>query len=171
MKVTIKNLVAKRIERDLNTLKKKKVLVGVIGNDPDTPNEDGITIREYAELNEYGTIFIPARPFFRTATQTRKSKRLINSRLDLEIKKVIRGEKNPEQALNAVGLYVKGRIQLSIKTGNWTPNAASIRRRKASLVTTKNRKTKQVREFTKLKPPLIDTGDMFKSIDYEIRKK
>lgn len=171
MKITIKNSVAKRIEKDLNALKKKKILVGVISNDPDTPKKNGMTIRRYAELNEYGTVFIPARPFFRTATQTRKSKRLINARLDLEIKKVIKGEKNPDQALNAVGLYVKGRIQKSIKSGNWTPNAPSTRRRKATLVTVKNRKTKQVREFTKLKPPLIDTGDMFKSIDYQIKDK
>ena len=102
--------IAKMIEKRLNELKSKKVIVGVIGNEVDTPKENGITIKQYAEINEYGTSTIPARPFFRTATKTRDSRAKIQERVEKELRAVIQGKKTPDQALTAIGLFVKGRI-------------------------------------------------------------
>ncbi|HBJ79735.1 MULTISPECIES: hypothetical protein [Fusobacterium] len=157
MKTILKLSLLKKVNTNLEKLKSKKIIVGIIGNNPDAPKDGGLTIRQYAELNEYGTSTIPARPFFRTATQTRKSQRLIKERIDKEVKTVIKDQKSPEQALNAIGLFIKGRIQVSLKAG-WTPNKPSTQKRKR-------------KKNGGIKPPLIDTGDLMKSIDYQIKNR
>lgn len=150
--------IAKMIEKRLNELKSKKVIVGVIGNEVDTPRENGITIKQYAEINEYGTSTIPARPFFRTATKTRDSRAKIQERVEKELRAVIQGKKTPDQALTAIGLFVKGRIQKSIKAGNWVANAPTTIKKKRKKNGT-------------IKPPLIDSGDLIKNIDFQIKNR
>lgn len=146
------------IEKRLNELKSKKVIVGVIGSEVNTHKENGITIKQYAEINEYGTSTIPARPFFRTATKTRDSRAKIQERVEKELRAVIQGKKTPDQALTAIGLFVKGRIQKSIKAGNWAANAPTTIKKKRKKNGT-------------IKPPLIDSGDLIKNIDFQIKNR
>ena len=58
-----------------------------------------------------------------------------------------------EQILKEIGIFQKDLIQEKITEGSYEPNAASTIRRKGS------------------SKPLIDTGRMRQSVNYEIRKK
>ena len=158
MKITSKLDTIKKIDKTLNELKSKRLLVGVIGEGVNSPQEGGATILEYAVFNEYGTSLIPARPFFRTATKTRKSVREIQEFIVKQVEQVVRGNKNSDMTLNSIGLYVVGRIQRSIKSGNWEDNKESTKKRKR-------------KKGGGLKPVLIDSGSLIKSIDYEIKNK
>lgn len=158
MKITSKLDTIKKIDKTLNELKSKRLLVGVIGEGVNSPQEGGATILEYAVFNEYGTSTIPARPFFRTATKTRKSIREIQEFIVKQVEQVVRGNKNSDMGLNSIGLYVVGRIQRSIKSGNWEDNKESTKKRKR-------------KKGGGLKPVLIDSGSLIKSIDYEIKNK
>lgn len=148
----------KKIERELNKLKSKKLVVGVVGREADIKEGGRLSVREYAILNEYGTSKIPARPFFRTAIEFGDSPKIIEDVINGEIRNVIREKKTSDQALKSIGLFVKGRIQKSLRSGNWTPNAPSTLKRK--------RKKKGG-----AKKPLVDTGSLLRSIDYEIKNR
>lgn len=158
MKITSKLDTIKKIDKTLEELKSKRLLVGVLGEGVNSPQEGGVTILQYAVFNEYGTSTIPARPFFRTATKTRKSIREIQEFIVKQVEQVVRGNKNSDMALNSIGLYVTGRIQKSIKSGNWEANAESTKKRK-------------IKKGGTLKSPLIDSGSLIKSIYYEIKNK
>lgn len=158
MKITSKLDTIKKIDKTLIELKSKRLLVGVIGEGVNSPQEGGATILEYAIFNEYGTSLIPARPFFRTATKTRKSIREIQEFIVKQVEQVVRDNKNSDMALNSIGLYVVGRIQKSIKSGNWEDNKESTKKRKR-------------KKGGGLKSVLIDSGSLIKSIDYEIKNK
>lgn len=157
MKITTTLTETKRINRELEFMRKNKIRVGVLGEGANDVQEGGITIKQYAELNEYGTSNIPARPFFREATEFGESPSLISNRITSEIKKVINNNKTGEKAMQSIGLFVKGRIQRSIKAGNWTPNSPSTIKRK--------------RKKVGIKPPLIETGSLIRAIDYEIKSR
>ncbi|MGL5126155.1 MAG: hypothetical protein ACRC6U_09290 [Fusobacteriaceae bacterium] len=157
MKITTKFREIKRITQELEKMKVVSLKVGIVGREADEPSET-LTIREYATLNEYGTSNIPARPFFRTATEFGESKKIIMKRISSEVAAVINKNKDGEAALKAVGLFVKGRIQTSLRKGNWTPNAPS---------TIKNK----IKKNGTLKPVLVDTGSMIKAIDFKIVKR
>lgn len=158
MKITTRFREIERINSELEKLKVVTLKVGVVANEPDALNGKSCTIREYATFNEYGTSKIPARPFFRTATEFGDSKKVIMKKISSEISSVINKNKDGEQALKAIGTFVKGRIQKSLRKGNWLPNAEA----------TKKKKTK--RNGT-LKPVLVDTGSLIKSIDFEITRR
>ena len=140
-----------RVDKELMYAKNHYILIGFISE----KYNDGVNVREYALWNEYGTLYIPARPFFRRATNTRKAKRLINNYAKRQIGKVIdtRGHFTMEQAYNAIGVYVVGQIQKSIKRGNWQQNAPSTVRRKGK------------------SNPLIDSGSMINAVSFEIRRR
>ncbi|MGL4998548.1 MAG: hypothetical protein ACRC5T_06215 [Cetobacterium sp.] len=159
MKITTKLPNMKKTDERLAFMKSVTIKVGIIGQDVDKL-EDGkkLTIRQYATLNEYGTSTIPARPFFRTAVEFGDSIKVIKRKIYYETSKVIEDKKTGEQAIMAIGTFVKGRIQTSLRKGNWAPNAPSTIKRKI-----KNNGT--------LKPVLVDTGSMIKAIDFEIVKR
>lgn len=157
MKITTNLTEMKKINKRLEYLKTNTVRIGVLGEGANDKQEGGLTILEYSILNEYGTSKIPARPFFREATEFGESKSIISKRIKTEVSNVASGKKTGEQALNALGTFIKGRIQKSLKSGNWTPNAPSTRKRKL--------------KKGGVKPPLIDTGSLIRAIDYEIKRK
>lgn len=152
MKITTSLAEIKRIDKELNEMKSKKIIVGVLAEE----EVDGVSIIDYATINEYGTSKIPARPFFRTATQWGKSPQDIKKFIDKEVEKVIENGKSGNAALDAIGLYVKGKIIKSLKKGPWTPNAPATLKHKA-------------KKGGGSKPPLIDTSSLVKAIDYEIK--
>lgn len=138
--------------KELKYLQNHKIIIGVLSDD----EVDGISVKDYSLYLEFGTDHIPARPFFRTATQTTEAKKKISRYMDKELQKVMKGKKTAEQACDAIGKYIVGLIQKSIKYGNWTPNAPGTIKQKTG---------------AKKNNPLIDTTTMIKSIDYEIRRK
>ncbi len=151
------------IEKELKYLQNYYVIVGIIDEDAET---EGVKIVFYASVNEYGTKDgrIPARPFFRYATQSSASEKAINAFMEAEGQKVMLGEKTGKQALTATGLYVKGRIQDSIKNGPWKPNAKStIEGWQSPWGTFFPGKGKN--------NPLLHKGDMIRNIDFEIVRK
>lgn len=155
MKITTNLTKTKKLNSELEFMRAHKIRIGVLGEGADVKQEGGLTVKEYAELNEYGTSNIPARPFFREAVQFGDSVNKIKQKIYYETSRVSQGKKTGLQALNAIGLFVKGRIQKSIKAGNWTPNAPSTRKKKV--------------KKGGVKPPLIDTGSLVRAIDYEIK--
>lgn len=158
MKITTNLSKMKNMDAKLEYMKKNKIIIGVIGEGAEVEQEGGLTIAQYAELNEYGTSDIPARPFFREATEFGDSVKKIKQRIYYETSRVIQDKKTSDSAMKAIGLFVKGRIQTSIKTGNWTPNSAATARKK-------------LKKGGGVKPPLIDTGSLIRAIDFEIKRK
>ena len=59
------------LDKELEIIANTTIKVGVLGED----KVDGVSVQEYAIWNEYGTIYIPSRPFFRVACMSRKAQR------------------------------------------------------------------------------------------------
>lgn len=144
----------KKLDKELSKLKSAKIKVGILSDENTESNLE--TIIEYAISNEFGNPEknTPSRPFFRSATEWGKSKKEIDSYVRSTITDVIMGygSYSADQALNKIGEYVRGRVVKSIRNGNWKPNAPATIEAKGD------------------KPPLIDSGDMIKSIAFEVIK-
>lgn len=132
---------AKAMDEKLKKLVSQQIVVGVWKEGP----------AEYALYNEYGTAYIPARPFFRTATSFDESRNIIANYSREAIESLISGSLTVEQAQAKIGLYLKGRVINSIRNGGWVINSQATIDRKGN------------------KPPLIDSGDLISSIEWEVR--
>lgn len=130
------------------------VKAGILDNATTT---DGKSIAEYAVYNEFGTSRIPARPFMRTVAKE-KPKQWIG-----EMVRHVRGRATDpaiwKQALGVAGESMKSDIKDSIQNGNWTPNAEAT-------VNAKRRKGKVEPDH-----PLMDTGQMFAAVKFEVVDK
>lgn len=123
--------------------------VGVLGGSYN--NKDNKTIASIGLIQELGSISlkIPARSFIKEPLNDNLAKKIkelsnINNRL---YKLLIN---NPYKLLNVLGLMGKNIIQDSFIHNNWLPNSPiTIQRKKSS-------------------KPLIDTGLLRKSIEYEV---
>lgn len=108
--------------------------------------ENGEYVAEIAKTQEYGTLKIPKRPFFRIAINENqgkwlgilKNQMLVNDDLNL--------------SLNQVGEIVRGDIVKSIMEMNSPPNAETTIKAKGS------------------SKPLIDTGFMRASVTFKVGK-
>lgn len=112
--------------------------------------EDGTDICDVAAWNELGTVNMPSRPFLRKSVDENEGK--INSFLQSKKDDLVRGV-SAEQVLKEIGIFQKDLIQEKITNGSFAPNAESTVRQKGS------------------SKPLIDTGRMRQSVNYEIKKK
>lgn len=146
-KINIKNI--KKIDKQFKDISEKKIKIGITG---DEKSEDGTYVRDYAFWNEYGTSKIPARPFFRTALIFPKARGEVNDYVEKTLKEVLKGNITGLKSLDKIGLYCKGRVIKSISSGNWEPLSES---------TIKNKGKSK---------PLVDKGNMIKSVDYEVVK-
>ena len=138
----------KKLQKMLKELAEKEVRVGFQAGK--ATEEDGTDICDIAAWNELGTVHIPARPFLRQSVDDNVSK--INSFLQSKKKDLVRGV-SAEQVLKEIGIFQKDLIQEKITEGNFTPNAESTVKKKGS------------------SKPLIDTGRMRQSVNYEIKSK
>jgi len=141
-----------RLDKQLDYVNNHIVVVGFLSE----KNVDGVNVQKYAAWNEFGTINIRSRPFFRRATQTKKAKEKIENYIDTQISLIIQGKKTGNQALKAIGLYVVGQVQLSIKS----MKKFNIYKNKESTIKKKGKNN-----------PLIDSGSMIQSVSFEIRRK
>lgn len=109
---------------------------------------DGTSVAQVARFNEFGTTKAPARPFMRLAASKFSAQR--KEAVPKLATKMAEGKITADQALGAIGNVLEGCIVDSIKNGGWTPNAPS---------------TVEKKGFDK---PLIDTGEMFKSVSSKV---
>lgn len=112
--------------------------------------DDGTDICDIAMFNELGTVNIPSRPFLRDSVD--KHIPAINHML-AEQEKVLLSGGTAKEILNTVGLFQKDLIQTEIEQGDFIANAPETIRRKGS------------------EKPLIDTGRLKNSVNYQIVKK
>lgn len=146
----------KKWKKTLSDLAKMKmgVKAGVLGGATTT---DGKSIAEYAIYNEFGTQYIPPRPFLGD-TAKRKGKDWAHV-LEATAKGDSTKPETWERALVLTGETMKAHIQQNIQQGSWIPNAQSTIRAKAA-------KGKVESDH-----PLIDTGQMLAAISYEVVKE
>lgn len=137
-----------RFQRMLKELADKEVRIGF--QHGKATEEDGTDVCDVAAWNELGTANMPSRPFLRKSVDENESK--INSFLQSKKNDLVRGA-SAEQILKEIGIFQKDLIQEKITNGSFAPNAESTVRRKGS------------------SKPLIDTGRMRQSVNYEIKKK
>ena len=110
--------------------------------------EDGTPVAAVAAWNEFGTVTIPERPFFRNALaeSERSVGRILKGGLDTK-KMVV-----DERLAGRVGAYVAGQVMESISALKEPPNAPETVRRKGS------------------SDPLLDTGTLRNSVDWEVER-
>lgn len=151
MGVKIKDTVTadgRKFQKMLDELAEKQVRIGF--QHGKATEEDGTDICDIAAWNELGTVHIPSRPFLRQSVDDNVSK--INDFLQSRIKRLVNGG-SAEQFLKEIGIFQKDLIQDKITNGSFAPNAPSTVKKKGS------------------SKPLIDTGRMRQSVNYEIKAK
>lgn len=121
-----------------------KVRVGII-EQANYDGSDGESVAQVAFWNEYGTATVPPRPFFRNTIAEHKDEWPKQAAEMLEA-----NGGDVRQALADMGEVVKGQIKMTIQDFREPPNAAATVKQKG---------------FDK---PLIDTGTLWRSIDYEV---
>jgi hypothetical protein len=135
-----------KLDKELEIIANTTIKVGVLGED----KVDSVSVQEYAIWNEYGTIYIPSRPFFRVACMSRKAQREIKAYMGKRIMDVVDGKISASVYLNAIGTFVVERIKMTIRTYPFQPN---------SPITLANKNTTL---------PLTDTGTLLRSIAFEL---
>jgi hypothetical protein len=126
-----------------------KVAIGVLGSTAGK-SHGATTLYDVAAANEFGTSRIPERSFLRGTFDANRAKVVaFCKKQGLE---VARGNITNAVALERIGAFVQGLIQLRIAAGIPPANKQSTIDRKGS------------------SKPLIDSGQLRSSITYEVRK-
>lgn len=112
--------------------------------------EDGTSLAEVAAYNEFGSSDTPERPFMKQSFENHENE--LQAACDL-VNQTLAAGGSAEQALDKLGVSVKGLVQEEIVDGGFAPNAESTIKKKGS------------------EQPLIDTGYMRQSVNYVIKRK
>lgn len=134
------------------------VAVGVTGERGSAPHQggEGATVVDIAVAHEFGAGRVPERSFIRDTidAQAKKYRAYLNKGIDQELAQTVQSGSVPAQSLTLkrLGLMVKGDIQKRIAQGIPPPNSPATIARKGSST------------------PLINTGQLRASIDYELRQ-
>lgn len=129
--------------------------------DPKKESESGYSLGEIAVVNEFGTArkradgspWVPERSFIRSTHDEKRT--LMIAFINRLRHEVLTGLMTTRRALGKVGVLMKGYIQDKIITLKDPPNKQS----------TVEKKTRAGREGDN---PLIDTGQLLRSIEFEI---
>jgi len=135
------------------------ILVGIRQDKGSEVTDSGATLAEIATFNEFGTRHIPARSFLRSTVDENATE---YSKLILEATDRAVDGANPERELGIIGLNIVKDVQLKITKLKEPANALATQ-------IAKGRK-KHLPEGTLIDNPLIDTGRMRASIDFEVQK-
>jgi len=146
MKVEDTDLGMDQLLRDLQTLGVPTVAVGVRGGQTTPDGTDLVTI---AAANEFGTAdgHVPERSFLRSTADEQRPK--YATMLGKAIDAVLDGD-SPDPALHRLGAVAVGDVQRKMRAIKQPPNAPSTVAQKGA------------------DNPLIDTGRLRQSIEYEI---
>lgn len=137
-------------ERFIKQLRELAELEVRIGFQSDGGSEDKADIIDIAMWNELGTENIPSRPFMRDSVDKHGS--AINHMLASQKDTLLKGT-SAERILKIVGVFQKELIQSEIEQGDFVANAPATVQKKGS------------------DKPLIDTGRMKNSVNFQIVKK
>jgi len=137
----------RRYFRELQKLAELEVQVGFQG---DQTYEDGTSLAEVAAYNEFGSSDTPERPFMKQSFENHESE--LQAACDL-VNKTLAAGGSAEQALDKLGVSVKGIVQEEIVNGGFAPNAESTIKQKGS------------------EQPLIDSGYMRQSVNYVVKRR
>lgn len=105
---------------------------------------NGVHVAQVARIQEFGTLKIPARPFFRRAIISNMNKWINFYKVDFT------KSNDNEITLNKIGELARGDIVKSIDALNNPPNAKSTIKQKNS------------------SKPLVDTGLLRRSVTYRV---
>lgn len=145
------NINIKSLEKELKKALKKSDVKGIdVGFLSSAKYSNGIQVAAVAYYNNFGTINIPARPFFSKCVAKNANKWLFT--LSDMLKKNRKNELNVNQCLDMLGNVIVSDIQESITQLREPPNTEQTIKQKDS------------------SNPLIDTGLMRKSVAYRIVK-
>lgn len=108
----------------------------------------GLSMPEIAAQNEFGTKFIPARPFMSTALDMNLN--MINNFIARQYSLILRGKTTTDKALGLIGQMMTGLIQKRIRQIVLPPNSP---------------RTIAIKGSSK---PLIDFGQMIQSVSYVV---
>jgi len=126
-------------------LRPARVRVGILEDQPHEPR--GTSLLEDASAQEFGTELIPQRSFLRGTVDEKEGE--IRRLLSIGARALVGGEASRREVMEVVGEFVVEAIQARVEAGIPPPNAPSTIVRKGSST------------------PLIDTGQMIDSIEYE----
>lgn len=128
------------------------VFVGYLRSSKPYVNESGepISMAQLAAVHEFGTAEIPERSFMRS-TMAEKERELLNLTKKFLVQ-IINGDTNKKTALRTMGAFIARAFKNKIQTGPFAPDKPETTKRKGS------------------DKPLIDTGQLRDSIEYELRK-
>lgn len=155
--VVDRDLGFKKIIKDLENSAKFSVRIGIQEGAKVVPqqigerkSEAGASVAQYAAYNEFGTRTIPERSFMRTAFDENLTR--IESIVSYQYNLTLEGQQTFQQTLGIIGQVIVGMIQRKIGQIHSPPNAPSTIEKKGS------------------SKPLIDFGQMIKSVTYVVRK-
>lgn len=131
--------------------------IGILGEGDS--DEGGTTVLQYASANEFGasgagkngSVTIPERSYIRSTIDERK-RRIFGKAFNLQ-RDIFEGRTSIERALAIMGVLIKGNIIQKIVSLRSPANADSTIKAKGS------------------SNPLIDSGRLRQSIDYEVEAK
>ena len=152
MSVTDRDLGYRRIIEDLKALSDAPhVLVGIRQAEGSKIAEgEEITLAGIAAVNEFGSADgkIPSRPFLRSTVDENRDKYV--KVMETNAKLMLDGKSSMEKGLTLLGFRVVRDVQKKIRNNDFPRNApATIKEKKSS-------------------KPLIDTGRLRQSIDFEL---
>jgi len=117
------------------------------------------TVVQVAFWNEFGTKDIPQRPFLKTSFDQNRS--FYNSQIDKELEAILMGQIKVRKALKSMGFKAKTKVVETIdKALTWATKLApsTIKRKEKGSLRGPNQ-------------PLIDSGRLRSSIDFEVKVK
>lgn len=140
-----------QLMREFAGIDRAEVFVGIRGKrgSQKDPSEN-LNLAEIAAVNEFGGGNVPERSFLRSTVDENEA--AYTARIEDIITNVIDGKRGLDQGLNLLGLKVTGDVQRKIRDLKTPVNAPLTIALKGSA------------------NPLIDTGRMRQSIDYEVVK-
>ena len=139
-----------RIAQELQRMKGVFVKVGYPQEKPKVHQGKNktINIAELAAIHEFGTEKIPARPF--QAQTFDKNIDRLKAHIEKSQQAIYKGAQTVAKALHLIGNFYKGEMQRTIREGDFAPLSQVTIEKKGS------------------SKPLIDTGQLRQSVDYEI---
>ena len=149
----------------------KPEMGGITGGDAkESKDKDGniivdndVDLAYIALVHEFGSekASIPQRSFLRSTYEEKKDR--IGKLLAIELKRqAAKNNYDPESALRKVAVWMVGQVKLKFTSNDWDPLQNPSRRRRG----------KDPKVGKPIAPtPLVDTGQLRASIDYELVKK
>ncbi len=137
-----------RIQKDLKELKGSYVKVGYPEEKSKGHKKASMDVSGLAAIHEYGTTHIPPRPFM--ATTLDANAREIQEFVKRDYASILDGKMTTPKSLQRLGVFFKGKIQQTFTKGSFAAlKPQTIKRKKSSR-------------------PLIDTGQLRQSVDFEV---